>query len=766
MLFNACGGKERSGQEKGVRLTGQFLDSKVAGLNYRTPSFEGLTDQNGSFYYYDGERIEFSVGKIVLGEAKAEKTMTPIEVCAASNATDKKVLNVLKLLQSVDDDSDSTNGIVISDEIRNLAQEVDVNLAKDQDVNIGELLQTHLLRDSTEIVSDEEALSRFINTLESSPDASGYCEVASDRFGSIFTTHTDDCQQKKYREAYYDLLLPMFRIAGELSKAEILSTIDEAELRRDTIEQILNAKKATEYVQLIRSTSATGVTKEAIDLLIGDAADQVGGVMAKSVGSLAGNERYGDIWYRVLKSYADAPAAIIGDPDAIRALVTSQVNSLWQTGSDLLGAWDLNNLTEQNNELSITQHVLEYYYSNLTDTERLMQVLELTGDFNWNSVVEKVAALKGYENGILSEEYTTSKIVSQVTAYIRLIETTVDFEKSLKLTGKLLIKNLDGTNEPSMPEGMIVRFAPCTVIDSSTTYHGFGEYDYPGAVSNDGTFSIDLNNFNLDLDAMENCTPGYKYGFQFYIDRDRDRTYGSEDLLVGSGFTDSVENIIITVTHVRSSSSVDVTDYAMSGNEYVTFAPIGTSSASWKTTVLIDSRLESDYYVDEPFNDLNIYITDYMQSVYTGIQSGEFIAVADSDDDLNVLKQSTTTLKRILPTRLVKSMYVDGSDIVMTHDSGELTINLSNEVVHTNGVLELFISDDMSDFDINNTNLIYSKAWRHIHGSSNFNCSENTDVNNVTTLKCDIQESGPGYRALFFDNSSGRWTVSNIFDIN
>lgn len=445
LVFSGCGsGGESSSIDSSTMQTGTFIDAKVDGLNYKTPSFESLTDINGSFHYYDGEIIEFSVGGIKIGETKAQKIITPIEICDANNSTDARVLNTLKLLQSIDNDNDPINGIVISNEIRNSAQNLDINLVENPDTNITKLLLTDLLLDSSNIVSDEKALSHFINTLESSPDISDYCEVSSDRFGSIFTTHTDDCQQKKYREAYYNLLFPMFRIAGELSNAKIMSTIDEAELRRQTIEQILNAEKSVQYVKLIRSTSATGVTKEAIDILIGDAADQVGGAMAKSIGSLAGNEMYGDIWYSVLKSYTDAPAAIMGDPEAIKNLVTTQVNSLWQIGSDLLGAWDSNNLTEQNNELVLTQYVLEYYYSNLTDTIKLMQVLELTGDFNWDKVVEKVATIKGYENGLLSEEYTTSKIVDQVTSYIRLIETTVDIDISSDLEVLLTEKTIYG----------------------------------------------------------------------------------------------------------------------------------------------------------------------------------------------------------------------------------------------------------------------------------------------------------------------------------
>ena len=105
----SCGGSD-----KGPLLTGVFVDSPVAGMNYVTPTVSGVTDANGEFEYRAGEAVLFSIGKLTLPVVVASGRVTPLDMGASQNVTDNDVVNIARLLQSLDEDSNPANGISIS----------------------------------------------------------------------------------------------------------------------------------------------------------------------------------------------------------------------------------------------------------------------------------------------------------------------------------------------------------------------------------------------------------------------------------------------------------------------------------------------------------------------------------------------------------------------------------------------------------------------------------------------------------------------------
>lgn len=114
------------GQETGEppdeepKKEGKYLDSAVEGLNYRTDSLSGITDEKGTFEYRYGETIKFLLGDVVLGQATAKEIITPIDlVDGATDETDSTVTNICRFIQSLDVDGNLNNGITITDEIRN-----------------------------------------------------------------------------------------------------------------------------------------------------------------------------------------------------------------------------------------------------------------------------------------------------------------------------------------------------------------------------------------------------------------------------------------------------------------------------------------------------------------------------------------------------------------------------------------------------------------------------------------------------------------------
>ncbi|MBK7491362.1 MAG: adhesin [Nitrosomonas sp.] len=97
--------------------TGILVDSPVSGVTFAATSGKsGTTDEKGSFNFNHGDKIEFKLGGLTLGNIPGSQIVTPIEL-AGDNAN--KLQNLLVLLQSLDSDSDLSNGISISRETAN-----------------------------------------------------------------------------------------------------------------------------------------------------------------------------------------------------------------------------------------------------------------------------------------------------------------------------------------------------------------------------------------------------------------------------------------------------------------------------------------------------------------------------------------------------------------------------------------------------------------------------------------------------------------------
>lgn len=136
LLVLACGGEGEPGP--GGTLQGRFIDSPVEGLGYtsgqaQSPDAQtGVTGQNGTFDYKEGQPITFKVGDILLGTAdKAGQVLTPVElVPGAKDETDDTVTNIARFLQSLDADANLDNGITISKQASALGLGKTINFAQ------------------------------------------------------------------------------------------------------------------------------------------------------------------------------------------------------------------------------------------------------------------------------------------------------------------------------------------------------------------------------------------------------------------------------------------------------------------------------------------------------------------------------------------------------------------------------------------------------------------------------------------------------------
>lgn len=113
-ILPSCGSGGSSGIQKG-----QFKDSLVEGIKFDTPTQSGLTDSEGSFTYRKGEIVTLSLGGVILGSALGSELITPVNlVPGALDENNETVLNIARLLQSLDLDGNPDNGITISATVR------------------------------------------------------------------------------------------------------------------------------------------------------------------------------------------------------------------------------------------------------------------------------------------------------------------------------------------------------------------------------------------------------------------------------------------------------------------------------------------------------------------------------------------------------------------------------------------------------------------------------------------------------------------------
>jgi len=157
--------RDQESPEAEGMLNGRFVDSAVSGLSFRTNTAWGVTDESGGFSYSAGESITFSIGDISLPPIAAQALVTPLDVFSTDDIADARVINLTRLLQTLDVDGDPVNGIEISNEATSNAFGLNVDFASanfDQSVinlvaNSGSV--------STSLIDGETALDHFQETL-------------------------------------------------------------------------------------------------------------------------------------------------------------------------------------------------------------------------------------------------------------------------------------------------------------------------------------------------------------------------------------------------------------------------------------------------------------------------------------------------------------------------------------------------------------------------------------------------------------------------
>ena len=140
-ILTGCGGSSGgssdavdnndTGDTSTTAETGVFVDAAVAGVNYTTsPSgTSGQTNALGEYNYKAGDTVVFSIGGIDLPAVEATGRITPADMGSGATdwSSDQTVVNILRLLQTLDSDGDASNGITITEDVHTALQDIDLD---------------------------------------------------------------------------------------------------------------------------------------------------------------------------------------------------------------------------------------------------------------------------------------------------------------------------------------------------------------------------------------------------------------------------------------------------------------------------------------------------------------------------------------------------------------------------------------------------------------------------------------------------------------
>jgi hypothetical protein len=96
--------------------TGVYIDSFVGNISYLTETQSGRTNEEGEFLYITGEMITFSIGGLELPPTLAKAVITPLDIAGSITILDDTVLNIARLMLSLDVDGNPDNGILIDEQ--------------------------------------------------------------------------------------------------------------------------------------------------------------------------------------------------------------------------------------------------------------------------------------------------------------------------------------------------------------------------------------------------------------------------------------------------------------------------------------------------------------------------------------------------------------------------------------------------------------------------------------------------------------------------
>lgn len=170
LILTGCGGGGDSTSSTPANSTGVFIDGAVTNIGYKTETKQGVTNSLGEYEYLSGESVTFFIGDLEFPTVKAIGVVTPLELAGATDTSAPTVVNMIRLLQTLDKNADHSDGIEITEAAIAAATQVDFNLtvAEFEASPAVVALITNAGQDAavTELISEAEAIQNFEDSLD------------------------------------------------------------------------------------------------------------------------------------------------------------------------------------------------------------------------------------------------------------------------------------------------------------------------------------------------------------------------------------------------------------------------------------------------------------------------------------------------------------------------------------------------------------------------------------------------------------------------
>lgn len=115
---------DKESDDSGGQKTGVLIDSPVANIGYRTATYEGRTDAEGKYRYKEGETVTFFICDLVFPAVAATGYVTPFDMAGSTDITNATVINIARFLQSIDQDGNPENGILVPEALHNCGNDI------------------------------------------------------------------------------------------------------------------------------------------------------------------------------------------------------------------------------------------------------------------------------------------------------------------------------------------------------------------------------------------------------------------------------------------------------------------------------------------------------------------------------------------------------------------------------------------------------------------------------------------------------------------
>ncbi len=166
-IVSACGGSSSNNGGGATTNTevGVFIDSPVVNIGYRTATQEGVTNANGEYLYLPGEEVTFFIGDLDFPATTAAGVVTPLDLAGTTSLSDNTVVNIIRLLQTLDTDANPENGISLDDAAALAAVQVDFGQSVEGFASSADVLALAMNGGQeiavTELVSESDARVHF-----------------------------------------------------------------------------------------------------------------------------------------------------------------------------------------------------------------------------------------------------------------------------------------------------------------------------------------------------------------------------------------------------------------------------------------------------------------------------------------------------------------------------------------------------------------------------------------------------------------------------